>query len=263
MAKERIVNVRFWRDNYILSLRPDARLLFLWTITNPMTELCGAYEAALSTIEIETGLKAKRIVEIFGQFQADGKILYRDGWVIVKNFAKHQHGTSKNIKAGIARTLNDCPDWVKDTVSNGMHTVSHLNLDSVRQPIPIPIPRPSEEEEAPPPPPKRATPKLTRIPEPFPIMPEMWAWLAENIPDLENPNTAHADFVEYWTNAPPGKAEKLNWKLTWQRGMRLARKWQEEDKQNGTNHKRTGPDRRTDADILRDSAEAIASKYSN
>lgn len=140
MAKERIVNVRFWRDNYVAGLKPEARLLFLWAITNPATELCGAYEAPLSTVELETGLKRKRILEIFAEFHADGRMLYRDGWVIIKNFAKHQHGTSKNIKAGIARTLNDCPDWVKDTVSKGIHTVSHLDLDSVRQPRPKPIP---------------------------------------------------------------------------------------------------------------------------
>jgi len=141
MAKERIVNVRFWRDNYIVSLKPDARLLFLWAITNPATELCGAYETPLPTIEAETGIKAKRLREIFAQFEADGKMLFRDGWVIVRNFAKHQHGTSTNIKAGIARTLNDCPDWVKDTVINGIGTCSHLDLDSVRQPKPEPRPK--------------------------------------------------------------------------------------------------------------------------
>lgn len=102
-----------------------------------------------------------------------------------------------------------------------------------------------------------------RIPEPFKLTPERWAWLAENLPGLNDPNAAHANFVEYWTNAPPGKAEKLNWELAWQKGMRLAKKWQDEDAKNGTTSKRTGPDRRTDAEILRDSAEQIASKYPN
>lgn len=174
MAKERIVNVRFWRDNYIVSLRPDARLLFLWAITNPATELCGAYETPLPAIEAETGIKRKRIVEIFDQFEADGRMLYRNGWVIVKNFAKHQHGTSTNIKAAIARTLNDCPDWVKDTVSNGIDTRSHLNLDSVRQPRP----RLSERESSPP----AASPKKPDQDFPIPrsdANPDLWAkWLA-------------------------------------------------------------------------------------
>lgn len=78
----------------------------------------------------------------------------------------------------------------------------------------------------------RVTP--SRIPDPFPITPEMWAWLAENIPDLDDPVGRHHDWVEHWTNETGPKAEKLNWFLTWQKGMRLARKWQEEDRKNGT-----------------------------
>lgn len=139
MAKERIVNVRFWRDHFIMGLRPDARLLFLWAITNPATELCGAYETPLATIEAETGLRGKRIREIFDQFEAAGKMIYKDGWVIIANFAKHQHGTSTSIKAGIERTLSYCPDWVKDTVG-GRSRQSDIYLDSVRQPKPIPKP---------------------------------------------------------------------------------------------------------------------------
>lgn len=151
MAKERIVNVRFWRDNYILGLKPDARLLFLWAITNPATELCGAYEAALATIEVETGLRSKRILEIFGDLERSGKLLYKNGWVVVRNFGKHQHGTSTNIKAAIKRTLNDCPDWVKDTVSNGIDTRSYLDLDSVRQPRPLKVAADAAEKTVEPP----------------------------------------------------------------------------------------------------------------
>lgn len=147
MAKTRYVNTRFWRDNYVTHLKADARLLFLWAITNPATELCGAYEAPLKTIESETGLRGKRIEEIFAQLEAAGKMVYREGWVIVKNFAKHQNGTSTNIKKGAARSLNDCPDWVKDTVSNGIGAVSHLDLDLDLNPVGQP--QPTGESEPP------------------------------------------------------------------------------------------------------------------
>lgn len=144
MAKQRIVNTHFWRDNFILGLRPDERLLFLWVITNPATDLCGAYEAAMPTIELETGLKAKRIREIFDTFEASGKILYRDGWVIIRNFTKHQNGTSTNVKKGAERSLNACPDWVKDTLSRDIHTDPNQTLPRPR-PKPRPEPRPKPE----------------------------------------------------------------------------------------------------------------------
>jgi hypothetical protein len=145
MAKQRIVNTHFWRDNFILGLKPDERLLFLWVITNPATDLCGAYEAAMPTIELETGLKAKRIREIFDTFEASGKILYRNGWVIIRNFTKHQNGTSTNVKKGAERSLNACPDWIKDTLSKGTRTDPNQTLPEPEpEPEPEPIGRESE-----------------------------------------------------------------------------------------------------------------------
>jgi hypothetical protein len=140
MAKQRIVNTHFWRDNFILGLRPDERLLFLWVITNPATDLCGAYEAAMPTIELETGLKAKRIREIFDTFEASGKILYRDGWVIIRNFSKHQNGTSTNIKKGVERSLSNCPDWIKDRLSIGIKPPERVPNQALPEPEPEPEP---------------------------------------------------------------------------------------------------------------------------
>lgn len=118
-----MVNTHFWRDGYVQSLRPDERLLFLWAITNPATDLCGAYEAPLPIIELETGLKRKRVVEIFEKFLMDNKVIYRRGWVIVRNFAKHQQGNSPKVAEGVRRSLSACPDWIKDTLRNGIDTL--------------------------------------------------------------------------------------------------------------------------------------------
>jgi uncharacterized protein YdaU (DUF1376 family) len=81
----------------------------------------------------------------------------------------------------------------------------------------------------------------TRIPKPFPITPEMYAWLAEEFPEGFDHKTAHENFIEYWTNETGAKALKLDWNLTWKKGMRLAKKWQDEDRnaasgKNGTGH---------------------------
>lgn len=132
MAKERLVNTRFWRDSYVLDLAPDERLLFLWALTNPATELCGAYEAALPIIELETGISRERIVEMMAKFEAAGKMLFRDGWVVVRNYAKHQHAASPKIRIGIERSLAECPEWIRDVVgmhrvSKGIDTPSHSN----------------------------------------------------------------------------------------------------------------------------------------
>lgn len=186
MAKQRIVNTHFWRDNFILGLRPDERLLFLWVITNPSTDLCGAYEAALPTIELETGLKAKRILEIFEIFAEVGKVIYRDGWVIVRNFTRHQNGTSTNVKKGAERSLNACPDWVKDTLSTGIHSDPNRTLPRP-EPRPEPEPKPkglgrasappiAPEEKPPASDARRSHPAITALHEVAGIYPPKEIW---------------------------------------------------------------------------------------
>lgn len=90
-------------------------------------------------------------------------------------------------------------------------------------------------EAAPRPPRPRAT--ATRIPDPFPITPEMWAWLAENEVRIENVQLAHDEWVEYWTNCTTAKAVKPRWDLAWQKGMKKAAQWEAERKANGTYRK--------------------------
>lgn len=68
----------------------------------------------------------------------------------------------------------------------------------------------------------------TRIPDPFPLTPEMEAWALLNCPHLRV-KTAHDNFVEYWTNNTTAKSYKVDWMLTWRKGMKLALKWQLEN----------------------------------
>jgi len=68
----------------------------------------------------------------------------------------------------------------------------------------------------------------SRIPDPFPLSDEMRDWAGRECPGLKV-DLAHASFVEYWTNNTTAKAFKVNWMLTWQKGMKLALGWQRKD----------------------------------
>lgn len=71
----------------------------------------------------------------------------------------------------------------------------------------------------------RKTKAGSRIPDPFPLTDEMIAWAETNVPGLRLV-TAHDNFIEYYTNLTTKKAYKLDWMLTWQKGMKLALQWQ-------------------------------------
>lgn len=65
----------------------------------------------------------------------------------------------------------------------------------------------------------------TRIPDPFPLTDDMRAWASEKYPALDVEN-AHEDFVTYYTNCTEKRAWNVDWRLTWQAGMKRAAGWQ-------------------------------------
>ena len=41
--KHRYIKTKFWDDSYIIELNPHEKLLFLYLITNPLTNIAGVY----------------------------------------------------------------------------------------------------------------------------------------------------------------------------------------------------------------------------
>lgn len=117
MAKSRYINTKFWDDEYIIDLDPIQKLLFLYCLTNPLTNICGIYEIALKRIAFDTGIDKDMLVKMFKKFESDGKLLYHGGWIAVKNWIKHQDGGDK-IKTGIDNELSKVPSilvkWVME-----------------------------------------------------------------------------------------------------------------------------------------------------
>lgn len=123
MSKNRWVNTRFWADNYIIDLDPSEKLLFLYCLTNDHTSICGAYEINIRTICLETGFDKDMVLKILSRFEKDNKIAYRDGWVIVRNFRKHQADNPK-VRAGIEREESELPKNIKDSLYIGFDSLS-------------------------------------------------------------------------------------------------------------------------------------------
>ncbi len=129
MAKSRMINTRFWIDDYVSNLDPSEKLLFLYFLTNPYTDICGIYEVPLKHIALETGLDREMVIKIVGRFSKDGKLFYKDGWVAIKNFAKHQANNPKVMK-GVEIGLSKAPNEMKDKLSIAYDRLSHLNSNS-------------------------------------------------------------------------------------------------------------------------------------
>ena len=133
MAKERMINTKFWDDGYIARLTPVQKLLFIYLITNPLTNIAGVYEIEIRRISFDTGIDEKEIVKYLEQFEHDDKVYYFEGWVAVKNFIKHQKDNPK-VAAGIYRCLEDAPSEIIDRLSIDYQGLSHLTKLNLTKP---------------------------------------------------------------------------------------------------------------------------------
>lgn len=128
MAKERMINTKFWDDSYIVSLDPIEKLLYLYFLTNPLTNIAGVYEIQLRRISFDTGIDKDMVQKIIDRFTADDKIFFIDGWIAIKNFSKHQRD-NPSVKKGIEMSLKFVPVAILDRLCTDSDSLSHLNLN--------------------------------------------------------------------------------------------------------------------------------------
>jgi hypothetical protein len=117
MAKQRYINTKFWSDTWISDLDPVEKLLFLYLLTNERTNICGIYELPLKIMSVESGIEKEMIERILRRFEKHNKVVYRNGWVKMINFIKHQDTGSEKIKQGIDLCLKLVPKDILDTLS--------------------------------------------------------------------------------------------------------------------------------------------------
>ena len=88
--KLRSVNTHFWDDAYTANLDPVEKLMFLYFLTNPLTNLAGVYEIPIRRIAFDTGMDKDMVLKILERFEKDKKIFYRKDYIILANFYKNQ-----------------------------------------------------------------------------------------------------------------------------------------------------------------------------
>lgn len=113
-AKVRQVNTFFWDDPYIEDLCSNGKLLFLYLITTPLTNIAGSFEITLAKMTHHTGIERSEVENLLKRFEADEKFIYRDKWMLAVNAIDHQSLTNPQIRKGIATIIAKSPRWVID-----------------------------------------------------------------------------------------------------------------------------------------------------
>jgi len=132
MAKQRYINTRFWRDSYIENLDPTEKLLFIYFLTNPDTNISGVYELPIKIIAVDIGIDRDMVIKLLARFEKDEKIRYRNGWIAIKNFTLYQSMNPKII-VGIENELKNAPpevvEWVNLNEKIAYDSLSHSNTN--------------------------------------------------------------------------------------------------------------------------------------
>ena len=109
-SKHRYIDTSFWDDEFVSELDPSEKLLYIYLLTNPLTNIAGIYKLSNRRICFDTGFNVTTVDYIFQKFEKSKKVFRCGEYVILKSWCNHQSWTtSDNIKTGIETCLLETP----------------------------------------------------------------------------------------------------------------------------------------------------------
>ena len=114
MSTQRYISTSFWDDPWIKRLKPDERYLYLYLLTNPLTNIAGVYQISMDRICFDSGYKPDKTKSILEIFEKSGKaFFYKEELIIIPGWPKHQKWEkASKIKQGIETVLKKLPTEV-------------------------------------------------------------------------------------------------------------------------------------------------------
>ena len=145
--KQRFISTSFWDDPWVQSLTPLDRYLYLYLLTNTLTNIAGVYEISTRRIGFDTGLSEKAIENTLSIFTKSRKAVRVSEFIILPAWPDHQKWEkSPKIKAGIDAILETLPhhiikclvyveyrypmDSLFSVETNSKYPLNYLDIDS-------------------------------------------------------------------------------------------------------------------------------------
>jgi hypothetical protein len=105
MSRREDIDNAVWSDPDFHGLSPAAKLVYLWTFTNPRCGMAGIYKVVLGAIALETGLSGTDVSGALEELRQERFVLYTDGVLWVRTRVKHLRTKTPQIAKSIARDL--------------------------------------------------------------------------------------------------------------------------------------------------------------
>lgn len=99
------VETRIWSDPTFEALTPNAKLVYLWSFTNPRCNLPGIYKATVRQMSVETGVRVKGVEQALEELEGSSLLYYDRTWLFVRARVKYLHNPSPNTAKGICNEV--------------------------------------------------------------------------------------------------------------------------------------------------------------
>jgi carbohydrate-binding DOMON domain-containing protein len=110
MATQRYISTSFWDDEWIMSLDPSEKFVYLYLMTNTLTNIAGVYKISNRRICFDTGYNDDTINKILERYAEAEKAFRYEQYIIIPSWPKHQKWESKSkIQAGIESIIKELP----------------------------------------------------------------------------------------------------------------------------------------------------------
>lgn len=116
MDIRRSITCGFWTDGWVESINTEQKLLFLYLLTNPLSNILGIYKISIQRMSFETGINSEAITEYLKDFERLRKAYYIDEFVIIVNHLKHQ-ALNPNMKTNVVSDFNALPNELKNMIN--------------------------------------------------------------------------------------------------------------------------------------------------
>lgn len=127
MDIRRSINTKLWSDEWVEKLNPTEKLLWIYLLTNPQTNMLGIYEISIKRISFDTGIKADSIINALKAFERVKKAFYFNGYIILTNWIKNQSMNPNMVKSAeqlYSQLSNDLKDKL---LQNGLESFESLS----------------------------------------------------------------------------------------------------------------------------------------
>jgi len=143
--KTRIIQTRFWDDEFVSEATKHARYLYIYLLTSQYINLCGIFQLSDRKILFETGMTSNEFEIAKKELTENRKVLFKDGWIKIINASKNNKYTNsplneKPYNAELRRVPDSTMDFFNSSIDSTMYSTQNSKLKTKNS-------KPKEKEE--------------------------------------------------------------------------------------------------------------------